>query len=251
VGHGLAAHVQTARHDLIFDTGPAYGAGSDAGERVILPYLAAQGVERLDRLVVSHDDIDHSGGAGSLLGGIAVARWSSSLLPSHPLRRRPAPHDACAAGQAWAWDGVRFEFLHPPPDLPAAAKDNDHSCVLRLQGRSQTALLSADIEARREAWLLQHAAGKLASDVLVVPHHGSRSSSSPAFVRAVDPGFVLYPVGYLNRFRHPHATVEARWAASGAQEFRTDRDGSISVDSGDGLSVRTRRGMAPRYWHGR
>ena len=251
VGQGLAAHIQTAGHDLLYDTGPAWSREGNSGLRVVLPYLRAEGVGRLDVLMVSHDDSDHSGGAASVMAEMPVAAWSSSLGEGHPLRVAPIPYRPCTAGQSWEWDGVRFEVLHPRPDQPLGRSDNSRSCVLRVAGATGSALLMGDLEAPQEA-ALAAAPGSIASDVLVVPHHGSRSSSSPALVSAVAPRMVVYPVGYLNPFHHPHPAVWARWVEAGATAWRTDLGGAIRIDArGAGLAVTPFRETRARYWQGR
>lgn len=255
VGQGLAVHVQTAGHDLLYDTGPAFSADANSGERILLPYLRAEGVRRLDSLVVTHQDNDHSGGAEAVLTGIPVAEVRSSLSQNHPARLiAGARHQPCVAGQTWDWDGVRFTMLHPgrAADDSPGSKTNDVACVLRVEAGGLSALLTSDIEAVSEAELLQGQAGQLASDVLVVPHHGSRSSSTAAFIAATRPRWVIFPVGYLNRFRHPNAQVWARWAATGAGMWRTDASGAVSVHlAPGGPRFETARAAAPRYWHGR
>ena len=255
VGQGLAVHVQTASHDLIYDTGPAFSADANSGERILLPYLRAGGVRRLDSLVVTHQDNDHSGGAEALLTGIPVAEVRSSLSENHPARLiAGARHQPCVAGQVWEWDGVRFTMLHPAraADDSPGSKTNDVACVLRVDAAGLGVLLTSDIEAVSEAVLLQGQAAQLASDVLVVPHHGSRSSSTAAFIEATRPRWVIFPVGYLNRFRHPNAQVWARWAASGAEMWRTDTAGAVSVHlAPGGPHIEAAREVAPRYWHGR
>jgi competence protein ComEC len=252
VGQGLAVHLQTARHDLLYDAGPRYGPGSDAGERVILPYLGATGVSRLQRLLLSHDDGDHVGGADSLLDGIAVDQVMAGepaavARPDGGLRR------ACLAGERWEWDGVRFEVLHPFDPAPGARRSNDQSCVLRVAAAGGSMLLMGDLEAGGEAAMLaRHGAAALASSVIVVGHHGSRSSSSPAFVDAVRPQAAIHSAGYRNPFGHPHPAVWARWAEAGARNWRTDGEGAIAVAVGaDGVVVAGERQRAPRYWHGR
>ena len=255
VGQGLAVHVQTAAHDLIYDTGPAFSADANSGERILLPYLRAGGVRRLDSLVVTHQDNDHSGGAEALLTGIPVAEVRSSLSENHPARLIAGlRHQPCVAGQAWEWDGVRFTMLHPAraADDSPGSKTNDVACVLRVDAAGLGVLLTSDIEAVSEAALLQGQAGHLASDVLVVPHHGSRSSSTAAFIEATRPRWVIFPVGYLNRFRHPNAQVWARWAASGAALWRTDTAGAVRVHLvPGGPRIEAAREATPRYWHGR
>jgi competence protein ComEC len=253
VGHGLAVHVQTAEHDLMYDSGPAYGPGADAGGRVLLPYLGADGTPRLDRLLISHDDSDHSGGAASLLEGMPVLALMTDLPADHPLRRvGDAVPMGCRAGAAWRWDGVDFAVLHPAADEPPAKADNDRSCVLRITAPGASALLTGDIERTAERRLLERSAAALASDVIVVPHHGSRSSSTPAFVQAVGAQVAIFPVGNLNPFGHPHPAVWERWAASGARNWRTDGQGAIRVDAtAAGISVTGQRMLDARYWHGR
>lgn len=255
VGQGLAVHVQTAGHDLLYDTGPAFSADANSGERILLPYLKAGGVRRLDTLLVTHQDNDHAGGAEAVLAGIAVDEVRSSLPDNHPVRliagRRDRP---CAAGQGWEWDGVRFTLLHPAADGAAATsrKTNDVACVLRVEAAGRRLLLTSDIEAPSEAALLARDAAALASDVLVVPHHGSRTSSTPAFIAATRPRQVIFPVGYLNRFRHPNDAVWARWSASGAGMWRTDAGGAIGFTLGQAEpQPEAARDRAPRYWHGR
>ena len=261
VGQGLAVHVQTRSHDLLFDAGPPYGSAADAGARVILPFLRAQGVQRLDRVVFSHEDIDHVGGAASLLRGIAVGsvlageaghsvRWGDARAPGTPVTH-------CQAGQAWQWDGVDFEVLHPFAEhAPIPAEGNDSSCVLRVAGPGGAVLLAGDVEAPGEARMLaRHPAARLAADVVVSAHHGSRSSSSAAFVDALLPAHVIHSAGHRNSFGHPHAQVWARWAEAGARNWRTDSQGAIEVriaaNADDGVDIRAWRGEAARYWHGR
>ena len=254
VGQGLAVHVQTATRDLVYDTGPAYGPDSDAGARVLLPYLAAAGVQRLDRLVISHDDQDHSGGTTSLLDGIDVTEVVSGLAPGHPLlAHRGVAVRPCAAGTRWQWDGVDFEILHPAADDPPYPHDNDTSCVLRVAAPGGALLLAGDIGADVERQLVaRHGAAHLASSVVVVPHHGSRSSSTPALVQAVGAETAVFAVGHLNSFRHPHPAVWSRWAAAGARNWRTDSQGAIRVAvRGGGRDVSAERIRRARYWHGR
>lgn len=253
VGHGLSVHVATASHDLLYDAGPRYGALSDAGERVLVPYLRASGVAGLDRLVLSHDDIDHTGGAGFVLAAFRAAALMANLGPEHPLRQVASGAVlACRAGETWSWDGVGFEVLHPAGDEPALVRDNDTSCVLRIVGGGGSLLLTGDIESAAERHLLRRDREGLASDAVVVPHHGSRSSSTAAFVRAVGAGHALFPVGNRNPFGHPHPSVEARWRAAGARIWRTDHHGALIVEShGDGLQITGQRARAPRYWHSR
>ncbi|MFT3737118.1 MAG: DNA internalization-related competence protein ComEC/Rec2 [Rhodocyclaceae bacterium] len=246
VGQGLAVHVQTAQHDLLFDAGPQYSLESDSGERVIHPYLRAQGVQRLQRLVVSHADTDHSGGAASLMTRMTVDELMSSLDTSHPLVMQARQHVPCAKGQVWEWDGVRFEVLHPDASIQGL-KENDRSCVLKVSGRNGRLLLTGDIELKAENALLESDAEVLRSDDLVAPHHGSRTSSQQAFIDAVGARRVIFTTGYRNRFGHPHPAVVERYVASGASLYRSDRDGAVRLQAG---TVDTERARNRRYWHG-
>jgi len=254
VGQGLAVHVQTSHHDLLFDTGPAFSPDANSGNRIIVPYLRAIGVRRLDAMVVSHADKDHSGGAESVLDAIPVDLLTSSLDDASPLLSRPLPKRRCADGQAWDWDGVRFLVLHPSPESYAspARKTNDMSCVLRIETASGSALVPSDIEALSEEALLRKRGPALRADVLVVPHHGSRTSSTAGFVTAVGARQAVFAVGYRNRFGHPKGDIVAGYRRSGAALFRSDRDGAVSFEFADGsIRVAAQRENQPRYWYGR
>ena len=256
VGQGTAVFVRTANHLLVYDAGPQYSPDADAGQRVLLPLLRARGERQIDHLVLSHRDTDHVGGAASLLAGVPVRAVSSSLKPEHALRReteaRGVPHHDCVAGQAWAWDGVHFEMLHPLPGAAALApKPNAVSCVLRVQGRSSSLLLAGDIEAAQEAALLARGAA-LQSEVLIVPHHGSRTSSTAPFLDAVAPRVAVVQAAYRSRFGHPAPDVLARYAARGIEIVRSDACGAwtlpaAAADGGEGAVCE--RLAARRYWH--
>lgn len=251
VGQGLAIHVQTAAHDLLFDAGPAFSADADSGNRIIAPYLRAIGVRGLDALVISHADKDHEGGAASVLAALPVAVLKSSLPFEHALSAQPVPQQPCADGDGWNWDGVRFEMLHPGPGL-LSRKTNDLSCVLRVTAGGKSMLLTSDIEAVSERALLERHPADLAADVMTVPHHGSRTSSTPEFIAAVAARDVIFPVGYRNRFGHPKEDVVERYAQSAARLHRTDSDGAVSVVLGNaGIGFRHERDMRRRYWHAR
>lgn len=254
VGQGLAIHVQTATHDLLFDAGPAYSTEADSGNRIIAPYLRSMGVRRLDEMIVSHADNDHAGGAASVLASMPVGLLRTSLPADHPLRAMAIAQVPCRAGNAWDWDGVRFTILHPPAGLQAK-KTNAVSCVLSLNASGRRLLITADIEAAQESALVlrridvNSAANPLAADVLTVPHHGSLTSSSAAFIAAVGARDAIFPVGYRNRFGHPKPDVVARYVQSGAHLHRTDADGAISVQLGpQGVRIEHARAARRRYW---
>ena len=251
VGQGTAVLVRTRTHLLLFDTGPRLGDANDAGLRMLLPLLQARGEPRVDVLVLSHADADHVGGAQSLIDRMPVLALRSSLAPGNPLRANALPHTACEAGQGWAWDGVRFAILHPfASDYRPGAKTNALSCVLHVVGADgRSALLTGDVEAPGEARLVARAradpGASLRSDVLVVPHHGSRTSSTDAFLDAVRPGVAVIQVGYRSRYGHPAPAVVARYAAHGIALVRTDHCGAWLWADGQARCTRTLR---RRYW---
>lgn len=252
VGQGLAVVVRTAHHALLYDTGPRYSAQSDSGSRIVLPYLRAAGIAGLDGLVVSHDDSDHSGGMHAILTQMPVA-WLVSSLPTSTPDIALLPHQRCHAGQSWHWDGVDFAMLSPTLGSYARAdvEDNNRSCVLRVASRYGSLLLTGDIERKAERALLSGDAGRLASDVLLAPHHGSGTSSSPAFIAAVDAATTIFTVGYRNRFRHPKPAVVRRYATAGSRLYRSDMDGAVLLrfTEADGVAATRWRMQARRYWH--
>ena len=247
VGQGVAVVVRTATRTLLYDAGPAYGPEADSGGRIVVPLLRGAGIERLDMMVLTHEDTDHLGGALTVLETLEVRALASSLPPAHALHAL-VPHAArCAAGSRWEWDGVRFEFLHPPAGWEAARRNNQ-SCVLRVRTAGGAMLLTGDIERAAEDFLAR-SSSTLKAEVLLVPHHGSRTSSSQAFIEAVAPRWAVVPAGYRNRFGHPVRDVIARYEGAGVRVLRTDLDGAIQVLLGnDPLEIRGERALRPRYW---
>lgn len=254
VGQGSAVLLRTAGHALLYDTGPAYSAEADAGDRVLVPLLRALGVRRLDQLMLSHRDTDHVGGAASVLSAVPVAALSSSLEAGHPLRAaaqaRGVPTVRCEAGQHWTWDGVRFEVLHPTAaalDYAQAQRSapNALSCVLRVQSRSTSFLLAGDVERLQELALVERVGEGLGSEVLFVPHHGSRTSSSAFFLDAVKPRVAVVQAGYRNRFGHPAPEVLARYRERGIAVVESASCGAwLHEPAGTGCWRALRR----RYW---
>ena len=248
IGQGNALLIETANHRLLYDTGPVYSVESDGASRVLLPYLHSRGITHLDGLIISHSDTDHAGGAASIFKAVKLGWTSSSLAENHPLQRQMPSHVACRAGQSWRWDGVHFEMLHPDSVHADAARPNARSCTLRIRYREHAVLLTGDIEAPQERALLARAASQLQASVLLVPHHGSGTSSTPEFLAAVSPQLALFQVGYRNRYRHPKAEVLDRYVQRGIQTLRTDRDGAVSVRIGDDITFRSYRCERRRYW---
>ena len=246
VGQGNAVLVRTAHHSLLYDAGPRYSPESDAGHRVLVPLLAQMG-ERLDVLMLSHRDSDHTGGAAAVLAMQGPVPLWSSLEADHPLLR-DRPNQRCEAGQRWAWDGVQFEVLHPlAEDHAHAHTSNALSCVLRIRGAGGSALLAGDIEAPQERALLARGLGSV--DFWLVPHHGSKTSSTPELLQALHPTWALAQAGYRNRFGHPAATVVARYQAAGVAWTDSAHCGAATWRSDAPKALHCERTDAPRYWH--
>jgi competence protein ComEC len=246
VGQGLAVVVRTATRTLVYDAGPAFGPEADSGGRILVPELRAAGAKRVDLMVLTHEDMDHIGGALSVLESLEVQGLASSLPQAHALNALvPAPR-RCLAGESWDWDGVRFAFLHPRQD-DAPVRRNNLSCVMRIEAGGASILLTGDIERLAELSLMNDP--RVRADVILIPHHGSRTSSSAEFIEAVAPRWAIVAAGYRNRFGHPNAEVLARYAAAGTGIFRTDRDGAIHVllKSAE-VRVEGERARRPRYW---
>lgn len=249
VGQGTAVLVRTHRHLLVVDAGPQYSRTSDAGARVLMPLLRARGERRIDTMVASHRDVDHVGGMASLLRGVPTDRLLHSLDPDHPLLATGVVHAPCRAGDHWTWDGVRFDVLHPLADAPAT-RPNARSCVIRVSAGTASAMLPGDIEREQELALVARHGDALASDVLVAPHHGSRTSSSAPFLEAVRPTLAVVQSGYRNRFGHPAPDVLARYREAGVALRASPGCGAWTWRSGDppGAGV-CQRDVARRYWH--
>ena len=256
VGQGLAVLVQTHAHALLYDTGPRFNDTADAGDRIIAPVLRAGAVERLDAMIVSHQDADHSGGARSLLATVPVAWFASSLPEDHPVvlasARETRNVERCTAGRHWTWDGVDFAIVHPPPEsyLNPKLKANDLSCVVAVRALGGSALLTGDIEARSEADLVRREGAALRANLLIVPHHGSRTSSTPAFIAAVAPDVAVFTPGYRNRFGHPRPEIVERYALARVPTYRTDYEGALtfSVEPGAPWVPKRERYAGRRYW---
>ncbi|MDD2879118.1 MAG: DNA internalization-related competence protein ComEC/Rec2 [Rhodoferax sp.] len=275
IGQGNAVLLRTANHTLLYDAGPRFSRESDAGYRVLVPLLRALDVP-LDILVLSHRDSDHSGGAQAVLMMQPQATLLSSIELEHSLQSlRPAQR--CQLGQRWRWDGVTFEVLHPQAsDYDDKRKTNAMSCTLRISNGTQTVLLAGDIEQAQEAQLVARAAagaavgagadtadagkgadsgsglsnaGLLRADVLLMPHHGSKTSSSAVFLDAVQPRFALVQAGYRNRFGHPASPVLVRYAERHITVIDSPRCGAAGWQSWRPDSMRCQRELDRRYWH--
>jgi len=250
VGQGNAVLIRTASHSLLYDTGPRYSLESDAGHRVLVPLLRALD-ERLDTVVLSHRDLDHVGGAPAVLAMQPQASLLSSIEATHPLQAL-RPVQRCEAGQRWEWDGVTFEVLHPlAADYERGLKSNALSCVLRIGNGRQTALLVGDIEREDEAALVARAVtqSSLRADVLLVPHHGSKTSSTAVLLDAVRPGVAIVQAGYRNRYGHPAHSVLERYAEHDIAVVDSVHCGALRWHGPVADAMHCERDAHRRYWH--
>lgn len=244
VGQGLAGVVQTRNHTMLYDTGARFSRDFNAGDAVVLPFLRQRGVQKLDLLVVSHGDNDHIGGADAVLESFPHTPVLTSV-PSKLASYRPR---TCQRGMSWVWDGIRFSVLHPLSG--SHFRDNNRSCVIEVTTGRQTLLLTGDIEKAAEMQLLEKYGDKLDANVLVVPHHGSKTSSIPAFIHAVNPEWAIIAAGYHNRFNLPNQDIIERYQQNDSMILNTSRLGAINVRFNQpGIEVEWYRQSARRFWH--
>jgi competence protein ComEC len=240
VGHGLAVLVETARHALLYDAGPVFRSGFDTGGEIIVPVLARRGVGSLDLMVVSHADNDHAGGARAVLAAYPETR----VLKGPDVTALAGT--TCIAGEKWYWDGVEFEVLHPGAGF--LSRGNDSSCVLKVTTASSSLLLTGDIERSGERALTARAA--VAAEIVLVPHHGSATSSSQALVAGTGARYALVSAGFANRWGFPRPDVVERWTRAGATVLVTGDTGAITIAlAKDGLALAAERQRRRRYWH--
>ncbi len=242
VGHGLAILVETRTHTLVYDAGALYRSGFDTGREIVLPAMRAKSLDALDALVVSHADNDHAGGAAAVQDAFPDTRvimGPDVSLPGGVI---------CETGQTWIWDQVGFSILHPQSTFQHFG--NDSSCVLKITTAAGSVLLTGDVEAAGERALLADASS-IAADVVVVPHHGSATSSSPALVAAATPDHAVVSAGYLNHWGFPKPGIVGRWRDAGASILTTGEAGAIriSLEPGEAVRVQGRRSLRRRYWN--
>lgn len=244
VGQGLAIVVQTAKHSLIYDTGAKFSNHYDMGKAVLLPFLTGEGISFIDRMVISHGDNDHIGGAQTVLQNTAV----KSVYTSAPDKLKDYQPVLCQTGQQWQWDNVEFNMLSP--DLDSQVSGNDQSCVLKITAPTGSVLLTGDIEKTSEHRLVNINKDELAANILIAPHHGSKTSSSTAFLKQVAPDWVLIPAGYQNRFGFPHKIVLTRYRALKIPWLNLADSGAITVYfKAEGMSIYQQRKLSGRYWN--
>ncbi len=230
VGQGLAAVIRTQGHTLIYDTGPGDPSGFNAGAAVIVPYLRASGIRTVNQVLLSHYDNDHIAGYPAL----SQAFGFIPILTSAPVQiRHLLKLDArtkvsqCLAGMHWRWEGVDFQVQYP--DKAHLGLDNNSSCVLQVSASGKRLLLTGDIEAPAEQWLLKQAGSALASTVIVVPHHGSAGAALPQFIMTIGPKYAIFAAGYMNRFHFPRSRVIESYQAIHSQIGNTASDGAVRV----------------------
>ncbi|ALG68854.1 DNA internalization-related competence protein ComEC/Rec2 [Beggiatoa leptomitoformis] len=232
VGQGLSIVIQTAQHTVLYDTGVRSYTGFNTGKIVVVPFLQAQGIQRIDTLIVSHGDSDHSGGLVDILNNLQVTQFISS---AEIVRQYPqAQH--CQAGQQWTYDDVQFHVLHPQADF--YSQENNMSCVLKISTPQGSILLTSDIEKTAEQALLRTQAQYLPADILLAPHHGSKTSSNPNFLAQVNPRYVVFSTGYRNPYKFPHVEVVKRYQSQGITIIDTVSSGAITfhIDAEKGIS---------------
>ena len=251
VGQGLSVVAQTHNHALLYDTGPDFSGDADSGNRILVPSMRGLGIAQLNGLILTHDDTDHTGGALSVMQAMPINWLSSSLPAQSPILQQTHNQQRCIDGQNWDWDGVHFELLHPSRESYTQEKirKNNRGCVLRISIGDKHILLATDIEKDSEQRLLKEHPDKLPATLLVVPHHGSKTSSMQEFVDAVHPRYAVFTVGYRNRFGHPKEEVVERYRAAGSELLRSDEDGAILVNMGaQDFAIERYRKTHARYW---
>jgi competence protein ComEC len=243
VGQGLAVLLRTHSQTLLYDAGPRYSERFDAGDDLLLPALRRLGVRQLDTVIISHGDLDHAGGLPAVMAQFPQALYIGA---DTSVFGNTARQQLCRP-QHWQLDGFDFRLLHPDH---GRYNDNDSSCVLHVSGAAGSLLLPGDISRSIELQLLQQYP-QLQADFVVAPHHGSKSSSSSAFLRRLQPRWVVYSSGYLNRFGHPAAEVRRRYALRGTTAYETAYSGAVHLQLHPAAAplVQTQRALQPRFWH--
>ena len=240
IGQGTAVLIETANRRLLYDTGPIQGKKDDAGQRIILPYLRGRGINRIDRMVISHSDSDHVGGAATLLKNIQFDSMMGSLPSINPLLQnlhaRKIPSIPCRYGQRWMWDGVEFLIWHPQEETvfldQYPGKPNEMSCVLEVRNQQSSLWLTGDVEKQGEAEIterLNSEALRAIGDrelIFMAPHHGSKTSSSLSLLKRLGPDLAFAQNGYRNRYGHPHPDVTARYQNLTIPFYQTPETGA-------------------------
>jgi len=253
VGQGLAVLIQTQNKTLLYDSGAKFSERFDIGERVIVPYLNYIGVNKLDKLLISHGDNDHAGGADAIMQALEVESLIAEATVFEKKARLGRADSICAAGKHWQWNEVNFEILHPQT---FNASSNNRSCVLKISNNHSSFLIAGDIERKAERQMLKRVPQKLAADILLVPHHGSNTSSSPAWLHKVNPQLAIVSAGYKNRFSHPTKKILARYQSHNIDMLNTAEAGMIKLkfaapNEKPAIAVKQQRKVSTHYWNHR
>ncbi|MCX2782306.1 DNA internalization-related competence protein ComEC/Rec2 [Microbulbifer thermotolerans] len=250
VGQGLAVVVHTPRQRLLYDTGPISGSGWSAGREIIVPYLIGEGVLALDTVVVSHGDRDHAGGFAGLAESLPVAHLIAPGRLERRLGEKARRTSPCVAGGEEILGDLRLRWLWPD-STDITGEENDHSCVAVIEWHGVQILLAGDVPAEVERQLAKSYPLSGPVDLLLAPHHGSRSSSSNALIAWAAPRRVVFSAGFRHHFGHPHPDVVARYAASGAALFSTAKSGALVFTwmRGAGAPLVEVARAAPRFWY--
>ncbi|MBU3628174.1 DNA internalization-related competence protein ComEC/Rec2 [Polynucleobacter sp. AP-Reno-20A-A9] len=265
IGQGTAVLIETANRRLLYDTGPIQGKKDDAGQRIILPYLRGRGINQVDRMVISHSDSDHVGGAATLLRHIQFNLMMGSLPSNNPLLHnlaaRKIPAVPCRFGQRWSWDGVDFVIWHPHEETVFAeqypGKPNEMSCVLEVRNQQSSLWLTGDVEKQGESEITERLDEEMLQEIsdreliFMAPHHGSKTSSSLALLKRLEPSQAFAQNGYRNRYGHPHPDVTARYQGLEIPFYQTPKTGAQTwiFKNNSKSSTQFLRHDIKRIWH--
>ncbi|MFV2060672.1 MAG: DNA internalization-related competence protein ComEC/Rec2 [Gammaproteobacteria bacterium] len=261
VGQGLSAVIQTQRHTLVYDTGPRYSESFNTGRTVVIPFLKISGISKVDTIIISHGDNDHIGGLKSIIESIEVDSILTSVttkVKSRIRKNKKISIENCYNDNQWLWDGIKFQIIHPGID--SELKNNNASCVLKVSTiaeesdsakQTYSILLTGDIEAEAESEIIDNDTHNIKSNIVIAPHHGSKTSSTEEFVTRINPDYVLYPVGYRNRYQFPTDVVSQRYRSQGVAEYSTSEYGAISFDLNASKLKKPElyRVSQRRFWH--
>ncbi|MCF6288576.1 MAG: DNA internalization-related competence protein ComEC/Rec2 [Proteobacteria bacterium] len=217
VGQGLSIIVTTKKHTLIYDTGAKFEAGFSLATSVVLPFLQSKGITAVDKIILSHKDNDHAGGIDEL----------RKSFPNAEVLAVTGEYPTCVYPKSWTWDEVKFEVLSPYNTNPYLG--NNSSCVIKISSNNGSILLTGDIHEPIEYRLLQNFSEQITSDVLIIPHHGSKTSSSKDFITQVNPKTAINSSGFANQFNHPHPHIKQAYLTNGSEFLDTQDQGMIEL----------------------
>ena len=242
VGQGLSVIVRTKNHTLVYDTGSRSPSGFNMGDAALIPFLIANQVNSIDTVIISHGDNDHIGGLQAIINNFTI----SKILSSVP-NKIPGPVERCHSGQSWVWDDVQFDILSPTSNT--TFEGNNASCVLKISSADASLLLTGDIEKKAEKALLENTSISLDVDVILTPHHGSKTSSTEAFIQAVSPAIAISSAGYKNPYKHPATLIVERYKNNGAVVFDTSCSGQLSFVLDNEITIREYRKNQRLFYH--